>query len=74
MKKNIPTSDPIYKRVYAFAEMVADLLHSVVPSAHAPSAGPAHPGKVPADYVGEHFQQRHGDTVWRVRAGGADSP
>ena len=33
MKKNIPTSDPIYKRVYAFAEMVADLLRSVVPKA-----------------------------------------
>ena len=72
MKKN-PTSDPIYKRVYAFAEMVADLLRSVVPKATLEALDLRTLEKVPAEYVGEHFQQRHGDTVWRVRAGGPDS-
>ena len=72
MKKN-PTSDPIYKRVYAFAEMVADLLRSVAPKATLEALDLRTLEKVPADYVGEHFQQRHGDTVWRVRAGGPDS-
>ena len=72
MKKN-PTSDPIYKRVYAFAEMVADLLRSVVPKATLEALDLRTLEKVPTDYVGEHFQQRHGDTVWRVRAGGPDS-
>ena len=73
MKKNTPTSDPVYKRVYAFAEMVADLLRSVVPKATLEALDLRTLEKVPAEYVGEHFQQRHGDTVWRVRAGGADS-
>ena len=73
MKKNIPTSDPVYKRVYAFAEMVADLLRSVVPKATLEALDLRTLEKVPAEYVGEHFQQRHGDTVWRVRAGGPDS-
>ena len=73
MKKNIPTSDPVYKRVYAFAEMVADLLRSVVPKATLEALDLRTLEKVPAEYVGDHFQQRHGDTVWRVRAGGPDS-
>ena len=73
MKKNTPTSDPIYKRLYAFVEMVADLLRSVVPKATLEALDLRTLEKVSADYVGEHFQQRHGDTVWRVRAGGPDS-
>ena len=73
MKKNIPTSDPVYKRVYAFAEMVADLLRSVVPKATLEALDLRTLEKVSAEYVGDYFQQRHGDTVWRVRAGGPDS-
>ena len=73
MKKNAPTSDPIYKRIYAFAEMVADLLRSIAPKATLEALDLRTLEKVPAEYVGEHFQRRHGDTVWRVRAGGADS-
>ncbi len=73
MKKNTPTSDPIYKRLYAFVEMVADLLRSVVPKATLEALDLRTLEKVPAEYVGDHFQQRHGDTVWRVRAGGPDS-
>ena len=73
MKKNAPTSDPIYKRIYAFAEMVADLLRSVAPKATLEALDLRTLEKVPAEYVGDHFQQRHGDTVWRVRVGGPDS-
>ena len=73
MKKNTPTSDPIYKRIYAFAEMVADLLRSIAPKATLEALDLRTLEKVPAEYVGDHFQQRHGDTVWRVRAGGPDS-
>ena len=74
MKKNTPTSDPIYKRLYSFAEMVADLLRSVVPKATLEALDLRSLEKVPAEYVGDHFQQRHGDTVWRVRAGGPTAP
>ena len=73
MKKNTPTSDPVYKRLYAFVEMVADLLRSVVPKATLEALDLRSLEKVPAEYVGDHFQQRHGDAVWRVRAGGPDS-
>ena len=73
MKENTPTSDPIYKRVYAFVEMVADLLRSVVPKATLEALDLRTLEKVSAEYVGDHFQQRHGDTVWRVRAGGPGS-
>ena len=73
MKKTSPTSDPVYKRLYAFVEMVADLLRSIAPKATLEALDLRTLEKVPAEYVGEHFQQRHGDTVWRVRAGGPDS-
>ena len=73
MKKNTPTSDPIYKRLYAFTEMVADLLRSVVPAATLEALDLRSLEKVPADYVSDDFHQRHGDTVWRVRTEGVDS-
>ena len=66
-----PTSDPIYKRLYSFAEMVADLLRSVLPADTIDAMDLRSLEKVPADYVGDDFRQRHGDTVWRVRAAGA---
>ena len=72
MKENTPTSDPIYKRVYAFVAMVADLLRSVVPAATLEALDLRSLEKVPASYVGDDFHQRHGDIVWRVRAEGAD--
>ena len=60
-------NDPIYKRLFSFGRMVADLLRAV-----------GHPDwlgevdfdtldKLPAEYVGDMWQQRRGDTVWRVR-------
>ena len=72
MKKTSPTSDPVYKRLYAFVEMVADLLRSVVPKATLEALDLRSLEKVPASYVGDDFHQRHGDTVWRVRAPGTD--
>ena len=63
-------SDPIYKRLYSFAEMVADLLRSVLPADTLDALNLDTLDKVPAAYVGDDFRQRHGDTVWQVRAAG----
>lgn len=60
-------NDPIYKRLFSFKRLVADLLRAV-----------GHPDwlaevdfdtldKLPAEYVGDMWQQRRGDAVWRVR-------
>ena len=68
-----PGSDPIYKRLYSFREMVADLLRSVLPAETLDALDLQSLEKVPASYVGEDFRQRHGDTVWRVQAVGKDS-
>ena len=66
------TSDPIYKRLYSFPDMVADLLCSVLPGEVLEKIDLDSLEKVPAEYVGDNFRQRHGDTVWRVRAPGAE--
>ncbi len=60
-------SDPIYKRLYAFAEMVEDLLRSVCPPETLGAVDWPSLGRLPASYVSDDFRQRHGDTVWRVR-------
>ena len=65
-----PGSDPIYKRLYAFPEMVADLLRSVLPADALGTLNLATLDKVPASYVGDDYHQRHGDTVWRVQRAG----
>ena len=65
-----PGSDPIYKRLYAFPEMVADLLRSVLPADALGALNLATLDKVPASYVGDDYRQRHGDTVWRVERAG----
>ena len=70
MSENTPGSDPIYKRLYAFPEMVADLLRSVLPAAVFDALDLSTLDKVPASYVGDDFRQRHGDAVWRVYAAG----
>ena len=72
MKKNTPTSDPIYKRLYSFAEMVADLLRSILPAEMLEAVDLRSLEKVSAAYVGDDFRQRRGDTVWRVRAADVD--
>ena len=72
MNQGNPASDPIYKRIYAFAEMVADLLRSIAPTATLEALDLRSLRKAPADYIGDDFRQRRGDTVWRVRAQGAN--
>ena len=72
MNDSGPGSDPVYKRLYAFREMVADLLRSVLPADALGAVDLCSLEKVPASYVGDDFRQRHGDTVWRLRAASAD--
>ena len=62
-----PGSDPIYKRLYAFARMVEDLLRSLFTEAEL-GADYSTLEKLPTEYVGNALQQRRGDTAWRLRA------
>ena len=66
-----PGSDPIYKRLYAFARMVEDLLRSLFTTAEL-DADYGTLEKLSAEYVGDALQQRRGDTAWRLRTRGAD--
>ena len=71
MSNALPRSDPIYKRLYAFPRMVADLLRSLFADAEI-GADYDTLERLPAEYVGDVFQQRRGDTAWRLRARSAD--
>ena len=66
-----PGSDPIYKRFYAFARMVEDLLRTLFTPAEL-DADYDTLEKLSTEYVGDASQRRHGDTAWRLRTGGAD--
>ena len=61
-----PGSDPIYKRLYAFARMVEDLLRTLFTKAEL-DADYRSLQKLSTEYVGDAFQRRHGDTAWRLR-------
>ena len=61
-----PGSDPVYKRLYAFPEMVEDLLRSLFPAETLAAVDWPSLGRLSAEYVGEDFRRRHGDTVWRA--------
>ena len=67
MSQTTPGSDPIYRRLYAFREMVADLLRSVLPASLLARLDLRSLDKLPADYVGDDFRRREGDAVWQVR-------
>ena len=71
MSNALPTSDPIRKRLYAFPRMVADLLRSLFADDDL-GADYGTLERLPAEYVGNAFQQRRGDTAWRLRARSAD--
>ena len=71
MSNASPGSDRIYKRLYAFARMVEDLLRSLFADAEL-DADYGTLEKLPAEYVGDAYHQRHGDTAWRLRTRGAD--
>ena len=66
MNAKAPGSDPIYKRLLAFPEVVADLLRSLLPDDVGIDESSLR--KLPAEYVADDYRQRRGDTVWRVRA------
>ena len=67
MNANPPGSDPVYKRLYAFPEMVADLLRSLFPD-DALGADYDSLRRLPAEYVADDYRQRRGDAVWRLNA------
>ena len=63
----VPMDDPIYRRLFGFPRMVADLLRVV---GHGDWARDVELGtleKLPAEHVGDAGQQRRGDAAWRVR-------
>ena len=66
MKAKAPGSDPVYKRLLAFPEVVADVLRSLLHK-EALRIDEASLRKLPAEYVGDDYRQRRGDTVWQVR-------
>ena len=59
--------DPIYRRLFAFPRMVADLLRAVAQGAWIDHVDLDTLEKLPAEHVGDSGQQRRGDAVWRVR-------
>ena len=67
MNVQTPGSDPVYKRLYAFPEMVADLLRSLFPD-DALGADYDSLRRLPAEYVADDYRQRRGDAVWRSAA------
>lgn len=58
--------DPIYRRLFGFERMVADLMRVVGDAELLREVDLDQLDKLPADYVGDSGQQRRGDTVWRV--------
>ena len=71
MSTKAPGSDPIYKRLLAFPEVVADLLRSLLPEEDL-GIDEGSLRKLPAEYVADDYRQRRGDAVWRVRARAAE--
>ena len=60
-------NDPIYKRLFSFRRMVADLLRAVGEPSWLRDVDFGTLEKLPAEYVGDKRQGRRGDAVWRVR-------
>ena len=59
--------DPIYRRLFAFPRMVADLLRAVAKGDWIDDVDLDTLEKLPAEHVGDSGQQRRGDAAWRVR-------
>ena len=66
MKEKTPGNDPIYKRLYAFPEMVEDLLRSLFPAEMLGAVDWASLNRLPTEYVRDDLRRRRGDAVWRV--------
>ena len=59
--------DPIYRRLFGFPRMVADLLRAVGDPGWLGDVDLATLERLPAEHVGDSGQQRQGDAAWRVR-------
>lgn len=62
----IPMHDPIYRRLFDYRRMVADLVRVIGDAELLREIDLEQLEKLRADYVGDSGQQRRGDTVWRV--------
>ena len=51
MSQSPPTNDPVYKRLYTFREMVADLLRSLFPAALIAAVDLRSLHRLPAEYM-----------------------
>jgi predicted transposase YdaD len=60
-------NDASYKRLYAHAELVADLLRSCVREAWIRQLDFNTLERVPGSHVDQKLQQRHSDVIWRLR-------
>ena len=63
--------DPVYRQLFSFRRMVADLLRAVGDADWTKDVDFDALEKLPAEHVGGRLQQRRGDAVWRVRFRGA---
>ena len=61
------TDDPAYKRLFSRPDMVRDLLEGFAAREWSGALDFASLTPLPADYVSENLQRRHGDLVWKVR-------
>ena len=59
--------DPAYKQMFSRPRMVRDLLHGFAARGWSGALDFASLTPVPASFVSDDLQQRHGDLVWRVR-------
>jgi predicted transposase YdaD len=60
-------NDASYKRLYAHAELVADLLRSCIREAWVAQLDFATLERVNGSHVDQKLQQRHSDVIWRCR-------
>ena len=63
----MPTDDPAYKRLFSRPDMVRDLLEGFAAREWSGALDFDSLTSLPADYVSENLQRRHGDLVWKVR-------
>ena len=62
--------DESYKRLFAFARMVEDLVRGFAGGAWLAGADFTSLERLSSEYVSDELRRRHGDVVWRVRVGG----
>ena len=62
--------DESYKRLFAFARMVEDLVRGFAGGAWLAGADFTSLERLSSEYVSDELRRRHGDVVWRLRVGG----